>query len=69
MMRKKFRFMHRVRKTNYNKKIETGKMEVSEIFTSDPEMVALREIFTREFYELWELGFNDYLNGNWSKAY
>lgn len=45
--------------------IENKRYHISDQFDSDREMIALREPYIPEYYEAWEEGFKNYLEGDW----
>lgn len=45
-----------------------GKIEISQIFDTDKDLLLMRSTFSSEFYKIYNEGFDNYLNGNWNKA-
>jgi len=38
-------------------KVLDGNRDVADEFLKDPELIAIRDIFTKEFYNTWNRGF------------
>lgn len=53
---KRKRVMDRLKRNNLKKDIEAGKKHVADLFTTDREILTMREIFTKEFYSVWIVG-------------
>ena len=57
------------------KSLELDKIQISEFFEKDEELLAAREPFTqvliifyKKFNDLWIEGFNHYIRGEWLEA-
>lgn len=55
--KKRYRVTNRLKRDKLKEKIEKGLYEVADEFSTDPELRAIRGIFTPEFYDLWYDGF------------
>ena len=53
---------------NLKKEAFEGKVEISEMFNTDKDLLLMRSTFTSEFYKIYNDGFDNYLNGNWEIA-
>jgi len=48
--------------------LKTSNLTIEELLKSK-EIVDMRNIFTRKFFETWENGFKMYIDGEWNKAW
>lgn len=58
----------REKKTSFYFSACENPSKVSDMFEKDPDIAVIREPFTREFHELFEMGVEAYLAGDWPKS-
>lgn len=50
---------------SFLQELQKGTSHVCDLFYKDRDLSALIELFTEEFVEVWDNGFNHYTNGEW----
>jgi class 3 adenylate cyclase len=58
----------RLKRDREKKKVYEGSIKIVNKFELDEDITKMREPFTPEFYEQFNAGFKDYLEGNWDDA-
>lgn len=68
IMKKRKKVIERIKRDRRRKEIEEGKQRITDLFLKDKEIVAMREIFTEEFYTLFAQAIKAYTTGDWENA-
>ncbi len=66
--KKQARVEKRLKRDSMKEKAFTGKYRVGKKFVTDPDLVAMRKPYTREFDDMWRQGMASYISGNWGRA-
>lgn len=68
IVKKKLKVKMRTKKDGLHKKIQNGSTTAYKIMLRDPDIRIMRQIFIKEFFIIWDIGFKNYLAGNWSDS-
>lgn len=68
MERKRLKFIQRGVKDNFIISLLEGKASVGEIYKKDRTIQQARLKFSKTFFQMWEIGFEDYIRGRWNSS-
>jgi len=66
--KKRFKVMARLKRNDLREKVMENKYNVHNLFTTDPDLVTMREPYSPAFYTKFNEGMQHYFAGNWPKA-
>lgn len=58
----------RLKRDREKKKVFNGSIKLSNKFELDNDLVVMRKPYTQEFFDAFNSGFNDYIEGKWESA-
>ena len=65
---KNARVRHRLSREKFKESIQAGEIAVSDLFSTDADLIEMRKPFTQQFFTAFKRGFTAYEAGQWKEA-